>query len=179
MPIGLLCVIATLRVVREVRDPEPGPRPDFLGAILLALAIAVLTLGIVEGPRWGWIGVRTLSAVLAVVILLSAFVFRSARHPVPVIDLSLLRIRSFVLACIGTAMIGAGLAAVLLSLILFMTTQWNYSVLRAGLGITPGPMMAGTFAILGGRLASRIAPRFLTTFGALAFGGGAAWWVVA
>ena len=179
VPIGLICAIATLRVVNsEARDPEPGPRPDLLGAVLLALGIAVLTLGIVEGPRWGWIGLRTVGAVVVAALLLVAFVSRSARHPVPVVDLSLLRIRSFVIACIGTAMIGAGLAAVLLSLILFMTTKWNYSVLRAGLGITPGPMMAGTFSILGGRLASRFAPRLLTTIGALAFGAGGAWWVL-
>ena len=179
VPIGLICAVATLRVVRsEARDPEPGPRPDLLGAILLALGIAVLTLGIVEGPHWGWIDMRTVGAALAAILLLVAFVSRSARHPVPVVDLSLLRIRSFVIACFGTAMIGAGLAAVLLSLILFMTTKWNYSVLRAGLGITPGPMMAGTFSILGGRLASRFAPRLLTTIGALAFGTGGAWWVI-
>ncbi len=179
VPIGLICAIATIRVVHESRRSDPGPRPDLLGAILLALGIAVLTLGIVEGPRWGWIGVRTLGAALAAVLLLVAFVFRSAHHPAPVVDLSLLRIRTFVLACFGTAMIGAGLAAVLLSLILFMTTKWDYSVLRAGLGITPGPMMAGTFSILGGRLASRFAPRLLTTIGALAFGSGGAWWVAA
>ena len=178
VPIGLLCAIATVRIVRETRDPEPGPRPDLLGAILLALSVAVLTLGIVEGQRWGWIGMRTPGAALAAVLLLAAFIFRSARHPAPVVDLSLLRIRSFVLACVGTAMIGAGLAAVLLSLILFMTTRWDYSVLRAGLGITPGPMMAGTFSILGGRLAGRVAPRLLTTIGALAFGAGGAWWIV-
>jgi MFS family permease len=38
--------------------------------------------------------------------------------------------------------------------------------------------MAGTFSILGGRLASRFAPRLLTTIGALAFGAGGAWWVI-
>ncbi len=179
VPIGLMCAVATIRVVGgEVRDPEPGPRPDLLGAVFLALGIAVLTLGIVEGPRWGWIGIRTVGAALTAALLLVAFVSRSARHPAPVVDLSLLRIRSFVIACFGTAMIGAGLAAVLLSLILFMTTKWDYSALRAGLGITPGPMMAGTFSILGGRLASRFAPRLLTTIGALAFGAGGAWWVV-
>ncbi len=178
VPIGLVCAIATMRVVPESRPAESGPRPDLLGAILLALGIAVLTLGIVEGPRWGWIGTRTVGAALSAALLLVAFVSRSARHTAPVVDLSLLRIRAFVIACFGTAMIGAGLAAVLLSLILFMTTKWDYSVLRAGLGITPGPMMAGTFSILGGRLANRVAPRLLTTIGALAFGSGAAWWVI-
>jgi EmrB/QacA subfamily drug resistance transporter len=179
VPIGLLCAAATLRVVGgEARDREPGPRPDLLGAVLLALGIAVLTLGIVEGPQWGWVGIRTVGAAITATLLLVAFVTRSARHPAPVVDLSLLRIRSFVIACFGTAMIGAGLAAVLLSLILFMTIKWDYSVLRAGLGITPGPMMAGTFSILGGRLASRFAPRLLTTIGALAFGAGGAWWVI-
>jgi EmrB/QacA subfamily drug resistance transporter len=178
VPIGLLCALATLRIVRESRPVEPGPRPDLLGALLLALGVATLTLGIVEGSSWGWLSARTVGAALATAGLLWSFVARSNRHPAPVVDMSLLRVRSFVLACFGTAMIGAGLAANLLSLILFVTSVWHYSVLRAGLSITPGPMMAATFSILGGRLASRVAPRRLTTLGALAFGVGASWWVL-
>jgi EmrB/QacA subfamily drug resistance transporter len=178
VPIGLICAIATLRVVPEVRDPNPGPRPDLAGAGLLALGIAALTLGIVQGSSWGWLDLRTVGALLAVIVLLATFVSRSTHHPSPVVDLSLLRVRSFVLACIGTMMSGAGLAAMLLSNVLFLTTQWGFSIIKAGLSITPAPAMAGIFAILGGRLASRVEPRRLSTIGAVAFGTGAAWWVV-
>ena len=178
VPIGLICAIATLRFVPEVRDPNPGPRPDLAGAGLLALGIAALTLGIVQGASWGWLDLRTVGALLSVIVLLATFVSRSIHHPSPVVDLSLLRVRSFVLACIGTMMIGAGLAAMLLSNVLFLTTQWGDSIVKAGLSITPGPMMAGIFAILGGRLASRVEPRRLSTIGAVAFGTGATWWIV-
>lgn len=178
VPIGLVCAIATLRVVPEVRESDPGPRPDLAGAGVLALGIAALSLGIVQGASWGWLDLRTVGALVAVIALLAIFALRSTHHPSPVVDLSLLRVRSFDLASVGTAMIGAGLAAMLLSNVLFLTTQWGYSILKAGLSITPGPMMAGIFAILGGRLASRVEPRRLSTIGAISFGAGAAWWIV-
>jgi EmrB/QacA subfamily drug resistance transporter len=178
VPIGLLCALLTLRVVHSSGSArETGPRPDLLGALLLALGIAALSLDLVEGSGWSWLGSRTLGVALGALVLLVAFVSRSARHPVPVVDLSLLRVRTFVIACIGSGMIGAGLAAILLSLILLTSGIWHYSILRAGLAITPGPLMAGTFAILSGGAANRIAPR-LATLGALSFAAGAAWWVI-
>lgn len=178
VPVGLVCALATVWLVQGRHDAEPGPQPDWLGASMLALAIALLSFGIVEGPGWGWLSTRAVGIALAVALLLWAFAARSRRHPAPVVDFALVRNRSFVLACCGTAMIGAGLAAMLLSQILFVTTQWQYSVLGAGLSITPGPMMAGSFAILSGRLNGRVSPRLLTMIGAVAFGAGAAWWAL-
>jgi MFS family permease len=178
VPVGLVCAVGTILLVPGRHDAEPGPLPDWLGASVLALAIAALSLDIVEGAGWGWLSLRTMGLALAVALLLWAFVARSQRHPAPVVDLSLARVRSFVLACAGTALIGGGLAAVLLSQILFVTTQWHFSTLAAGLCITPGPMVAGSLAILGGRLNGRVSPRLLTTLGAVAFGLAAAWWVL-
>src|SRR3954454_1803405 len=54
VPVGLVALVAAQRTLHEQRDPNPGPRPDVLGAVLLATGIAALVLGIVKGPDWGW-----------------------------------------------------------------------------------------------------------------------------
>jgi len=77
-----------------VREPEDG-RPDLLGAAELALGIGVLTLGIVKGSDWGWTDARTLGSFAAALALTAAFVVRSSHHEAPVIELPLLRVRSF------------------------------------------------------------------------------------
>ncbi len=174
VPIGLVTAVLGARVLAEVREPDDG-RPDLLGAALLALGIGVLTLGIVEGPEWGWGDPRTLTAFLGAVALVAAFLRRSAHHHAPVIELPLLRVRSFALANLATLVFFAGFGAMLLSGVLLLTEVWGYSELRAGFALSPGPLMAAAFAIPAGRLGARIGQRPVATAGGLVFAAGFAW----
>ena len=70
------------------------------------------------------------------------FVFRSSRHRTPVVDLSLLRIRAFALSNGVTIVMASGFYAYTLCNVLFLTGVWRYSILKAGLALTPGPFVA-------------------------------------
>jgi MFS family permease len=174
LAIGLLTALLAVRVLDEVREPEDG-RPDLLGAAELALGIGVLTLGIVKGPEWGWDDLRTLGAFAGAVLLVAAFVRRSARHHAPVIELPLLRVRSFALANLAALVFFAGFGAMLLSGVLLLTEVWGYSALKAGFALSPGPLMAATFAIPSGRLGGRIGQRPVAVAGGLTFAAGFAY----
>ena len=50
----------------------------------------------------------------------------------------------------------------------FLTGVWHYSSLRAGLALTPGPLMAALAAPLGGRLSDRYGQRVVAVPGAFA-----------
>src|SRR4029077_21123569 len=97
VPSGIVTAIVAVRSLQEVREPDDG-RPDLLGAAELALGMALPTLGIVKGAEWGWADPRALASFAGAVALVTAFVFRSAHHRAPVIELPLLRVRSFALA---------------------------------------------------------------------------------
>jgi EmrB/QacA subfamily drug resistance transporter len=174
VPTGLIAAAIGWRVLDEVREPEDG-RPDLLGAAMLALGIALLTLGIVKGPDWGWGDGRDLAAFVAAAALIAGFVLRSARHRAPVIELPLLRVRSFALANLATLVFFAGFGAMLLSGVLLLTELWDYSALRAGFALSPGPLMAAAFAIPAGRLGGRIGQRPVATAGGLVFAASFAW----
>jgi MFS family permease len=96
----------------------------------------------------------------------TAFVWRSARHASPVLDLALFRSPSFSYAVTATFLFFAGFAALLLGGVLFLTEIWHYSALRAGLAFAPGPLMAAVFAAPGGWLTARLGP------GPVGFAGG-------
>ncbi len=177
VPIGLVTAVLGARLLSEVREPDDG-RPDLFGAALLALGIGVLTLGIVEGPEWGWGDPRTLAAFAAAVLLVAAFLRRSARHHAPVIELPLLRVRSFALANLATLVFFAGFGAMLLSGVLLLTELWGYSELQAGFALSPGPLMAAAFAVPAGRLGARIGQRPVATAGGLVFAASFAWILV-
>jgi EmrB/QacA subfamily drug resistance transporter len=172
VPIGLATAFVAWRVLDEVREPHVGPRPDGVGAIELALGIALLTGGIVKGPDFGWADPRTLGAFAASAALVAAFVFRSSRHAAPVIELPLFRVRSFTVANTASLVFFAGFGAMLLSSVLLLTEVWGYSELHAGVALMPGPAMAALFAAPAGRLGGKIGQRPVIAAGGLVFAAG-------
>src|SRR3954470_16052700 len=87
LPVGLIAAFAASRVLRESSDPEHARRPDALGAALLTAAVALLALGLVKAPDWGWANDRTIAALIGSGAALTAFVARSARHSAPIVEL--------------------------------------------------------------------------------------------
>ncbi|HEV7482940.1 MAG TPA: DHA2 family efflux MFS transporter permease subunit [Solirubrobacterales bacterium] len=174
VPIGVITAIVAFRALDEIREPDDG-RPDLLGAAELALGIALLTLGIVKGPEWGWADPRALGSFAGAAALIVAFVFRSAHHHAPVIELPLLRVRSFALANLAAAVFFAGFGAMLLGGVLLLTELWGFSALKAGLALSPGPLMAATFSVPAGRLGGRIGQRPVAVAGGLTFAAGFAY----
>ena len=169
--IGIPALIPARRLLREHRD-EHATIPDPVGAIVLAVAVGSLSLAIVEGPSWGWGSGRVIAAFAVAGLLVPIFVWRSAHHRAPVFELALFRVRSFAVANAGVFVFSAGFYALLLCNVLFLTGVWHYSVLRAGVALTPGPLMAAVSAPIGGRLSDRFGQRVVAVPGGLFFAGG-------
>src|SRR5262249_9530079 len=53
LPLGICAVVLGGRFLVESRAPGRRTLPDLRGALLLAIAVALLTLGIVQGGTWG------------------------------------------------------------------------------------------------------------------------------
>jgi MFS family permease len=66
----------------------------------------------------------------------------------------------------------------LLGGVLFLTSVWHYSVLKAGIAFAPGPFTAAVFALPAGRLGPRFGTHVLTAIGGAVFGLGGAWWAL-
>jgi EmrB/QacA subfamily drug resistance transporter len=171
VPIALVTAVLAVRVLDEAKAPDDG-RPDLLGALMLALGIGLLTLGIVQGPEWGWSDARVIGSFVAAVLLVAGFLHRSAHHHAPVIELPLLRVRSFAIANLASLVFFMGFGAMLLAGVLLLTEVWGWSELRAGFALSPGPLMAAIFAVPSGRLGGRIGQRPVATVGGLVFAGG-------
>jgi EmrB/QacA subfamily drug resistance transporter len=172
LAIGLPAMIPARRLLRERREEHPGALPDVVGIVLLVIGVGLLSLGIVKGQDWGWDSARVIGSLAGAALALAAFVARSARHPAPVVELGLLRVRSFAVANVGVFLFALGFYALLLGNILFLTGVWGWSVLKAGVAVTPGPLMAAIAAALGGRLADRYGQRVVALPGGLLFAAG-------
>ena len=126
---------------------------------MLVVAVGALALGIVKAPDWGWTSDRVLAAWSIAAAFAAVFVARSARHPAPVLEPAILRIRTFSTANAAFFLFSIGFYALLLGNILFLTEVWRYSLLEAGFAVTPGALMAAIAAAAGGRLVERFGSR--------------------
>jgi MFS family permease len=159
-------------LLRESRDPDATGLPDVLGGVLASSAVGCLALAIVQGDDWGYGDPRIVAALTAAAVLLPLFLLRCARHPDPVLDLSLLRQRYFATANGAGFLFALGFFAMLFVNIQYTTGVWHYSIIGAGLAATPGPLCAAMAAGPAGRLADRYGHRVVIVPGTVLFAAG-------
>ncbi len=94
-PIGLAIVVLGRRLLVENRGERAEVTIDLVAVPLGTLAIGLVTLGMVQGSQWGWTDGKTLACFAISVPLAAVVVHRSAHHPEPLLDLSLIRHRAF------------------------------------------------------------------------------------
>ena len=176
VPVGLAGLVFGSRVLRERRELG-GARPDLVGAAALIIAVGALVVAIVKGQEWGWSSPAILALFATTAVLLPAVWRRGERHPAPVLEPAMLRVRSFGLAVTGSIVFFCGFGAMLLAGVLFLTTVWHENVLIAGLMLFPGPAMATAFSVPSARLGARVGYRIPGVIGALLFGCGSIWWI--
>jgi EmrB/QacA subfamily drug resistance transporter len=170
VPVGLVAVLAGLALIRESKEPEAMHGVDLPGTAVLSISLFALTLALIRGQDVGWssafiVGLLATSAVSGVAFVV---VERIVRHPV--VDLHMLRDRTFAAASVIILLFGLGFFGTIFLVVQYLTVVEGYSVLRSALAITPfaaAIMVMGPFA---GRLTDRIGPRPLAMAGVLVFG---------
>jgi EmrB/QacA subfamily drug resistance transporter len=177
LPIGLLTIGLGLSALRESRDPSSRV-PSLVGVALIAGAGALLSLGAVQSDDWGWTSTGTVTALVAGFVLLGLFVVHQRLTPTPVLDLELFRLGNFRWANAAVGCFGVAFSAMFFGSVLFLTTVWQWSILKAGFGVAPGPLSVALLTPLVGRLSGRIGQRPLVFIGGAGFIAGAVWRVV-
>ena len=178
LPVGLVAGVLTAASVPESREEHRARFPDPVGILLLAGALALLSLGIVQSNDWHWGSARTIGALAGGLLVLAAFVVRSLRHPHPALDLGLFGAPSFRWANLATAAFTIGFTAMFFAQVLFLTQVWGYGIVRTGLAMMPGPVVVMVLAPLFGRLAGRVGQRSVLVPGGLVYAASGVWFLL-
>ncbi len=165
VPIGIVSVVASVLVMMPIRSDRPARRFDVMGSILLFAAIVSLMLFISEGQTWGWMNLRSLTAFILSVAMLSAFVWQELTSKSPVIELSLFRLPRFVLGNLT-----GFLSYVMIMFPGFLLPLYMHDVLRIptvhiGLLLTPQAISMILFSPVGGWLADRFGTNWPAAIG--------------
>ena len=175
VPVAIGAAIVGRFMLSESGERAGARLPDLGGLSLFAVALSALALAIVEGRDWGWSDPRIIGAFALAIALLPLFVWRSAMHPEPVVDLSLFSIRTFSVANLAALVFSVAFFGQVLSGILYLTSVWHYGILAAALAITPTPATAALMATPAGQLAVRYGFRTVAVPGALSYSAGVLW----
>jgi EmrB/QacA subfamily drug resistance transporter len=163
--IGVPTLWRALRLKIDTEKRSDALLPDPVGIVLLSTSLACVALAIVQGRTWGWTDQRILGATVAAVVLGTLFAWRSKGHPAPVLDMNLLRGRTYRLSLLVSMLVTAPMNANLVMQPRFLEDAWHYSKLHAGLAVSPLPVLAGLTAPVASRYANRYGHRSAILFG--------------
>jgi EmrB/QacA subfamily drug resistance transporter len=160
VPIGLVLLPLAYRLLPRGDQPRKRESLDPVGVALFAGAILLVLLPLVEGQgdqplreRPWWL-LAPAALLLVACLLWERWWARRGRETL--IDLPLLRVRSFVFGLSLGTFYFAGFTAIFLVLTLYLQIGLGYSALEAGATQTPFAIGSAIASILGGRWLPRV-----------------------
>ncbi|MEU6510053.1 MFS transporter [Streptomyces sp. NPDC046942] len=164
VPLALLCVPVALRHVPESADGGRHARFDVLGAVLGALALALLTYALIEARTGSLIVALTAVVGLAAAV---AFVQVERHRPDPMLPPDIFASRQFTAVNLVTLCVYAAFGGFFFLVALQLQVVAGYSPLAAGTALLPTTALMLLFSARSGALADRTGPRLPLTVGPL------------
>ena len=174
VPIALVAVVGSLRVVRESRAPSRTGY-DIPGAVAVTSGLFLLVYGFTMAGTDGWGAPLTLGLLAGAAAAVAAFVAIELRSPHPLLPMRVLLDRNRGGAFLASLLVGSALLGTFLFLTYFLQGTLGYSALKTGFAFLPfsGGIILG--AGVASTLLPRVGPRSLMGTGLLLAAGGLAW----
>jgi EmrB/QacA subfamily drug resistance transporter len=168
LPIGVLVIALSLRLLPTARIEAASRRLDVAGAITVTAALMLAVYAIVNGNENGWTSVQTLGLLGAAATLLGAFLLIESRVTSPLVPLGLFRLRNVATANVVGVLWAAAMFAWFFLSALYLQLVLGYSPLQVGLAFLPSNLIMGAFSVgLSARLVMRYGLRLPLATGLL------------
>jgi EmrB/QacA subfamily drug resistance transporter len=171
--IGAVPVLAStvLLALYVPESPVKFPtKPDYVGGLMLSLALGTLLVALSEGTNWGWTSVGVLSLLTASAILFTVWVYVERHVPEPMVDLRTFARREMAATNVTTLLMGFSMFSTFILLPNFvqmpigipaeLTDQITYgfgaSPVEVGLFFVPSSVAMMVAGPIAGALGTRI-----------------------
>jgi len=172
VPIGVVLLLGTMFYIPESTDPTSVKQMDFPGVAVLTAALFCLTFALIEGQSYGWTSGLILGLFAGAVAGLAAFVWIQFRQRQPLIELGMFRDRTFSVTNGVALILSMGMMGVFFLLPIFMQSILGYSVIKAGLVMTPLAAATIVAAPVSGMLSDRTGAKWPMFVGLVVTGTG-------
>ncbi|MBW9173455.1 MFS transporter [Clostridium estertheticum] len=167
VPIGCICIILTMKFIKESYDPTASKNIDFGGIITISTAMFCLTLALIKANEKGWTSSFILSLFAVSVIVLILFVIIELKVKEPLLPLSLFKSVQFTNGSISLFLLGLGMMSGTYLLSFFLIQVKGLNQLSAGLIISTMSLSSMLFSILAAILTKKLGSRLISALGIL------------
>ncbi|MCU1657960.1 MAG: major facilitator superfamily 1 [Pseudonocardiales bacterium] len=177
-PIGLALVAAGAKVIpRAARLPARLHHFDLPGALISTAGLMLLVFTLVEAPADGWARPHILVLLAASIALLLAFVAIEARHPTPLVRLSILRSPRLAHANVCGAVMAGSYFAFQFITTLYLQDSLGWSPIEMAAAFLPTGVLVGISSIWLEQILDRIDSMVLIMAGLTFFVAAYAWFL--
>lgn len=164
LPIGAVAFLIILAGLKESRGEK---RPiDYLGAFTVTAGISCLLLGLVQGGQeFPWDSWQIISLFAAAAVLLAAFIVIERRVAEPVLNFELFRDRTYSVMSLISFLMSVGMFGTVIFVPWFIQGVVGVNPDVAGNVMTPMMFTIVVFSIASGRIAVRLAYRWILVAG--------------
>ena len=173
VPIGIAALVATFLIIPDLR-PGRSHGWDVVGIVLATASLFAITFGLIEGERYSWGQIESLSITIPEVIgagavLLILFTIWERYQREPLVPLNLFRERNFAVANWLAAAVSFGMLSTFLPLTIYLQSARGFSALTAGLTLAPMSLTSMVTAPFAGRMVDRIGGKYILMTGIFLF----------
>ena len=165
LPFLLIAYVATVRFVPESRDEQATGRFDWLGSLVVAVAVAGLAFGTIRGQQHGWSEPIAVVSLAVGAVAAVAFPFLMTRRSDPLVPPRLFRSRNFTVTNLSTFVIYGALYVAFTFIGIFLIGTLGYNEQAAGIALVPSSLFLVLFSSRFGKLAARFGPRLFMSLG--------------
>lgn len=175
VPLGLAGLIFTqLYMPNQAVQRPKHKKLNLLGMMLFSLALVLFTIGISQGPYWGWMDEKTWIAFAASLIIWMVFWFTEKKSSAPLIRKELFKIPHFLTANAVAACMYFTLTAWTLVFGLYLERVAGMNPQQAGMSLLPFGLATLILSTQASRLSAHFGIRRIIVWdcilGAVAFG---------
>jgi EmrB/QacA subfamily drug resistance transporter len=174
VPVGLLVLASTFRLLQESRADLGHRRFDAAGAISITGSLMVLVYALTRASQHGWGTGSTVSLLAASAVLMAAFLVIESRSKAPLLPLRIFRLRTLSGSNIASLLFGAAIFSQFFLLTLYMQQVLHYSPLKTGLAYLAFALTVILVSPVSQGIATRFGIRTVLAFGLLLAAGGLA-----
>ena len=183
IPVGLIALLFAIFVIRESKDREKTHNFDILGILLSASSLFLLTYGLIEGSKYGWlyekqqfslgsqhIALGNFGAIPVIfvmsAILMALFIWHESRvKKDPLMDIALFKNKNFSVGNMSGSILNFAMMGSFFLLPLFLQAILGYSAIHTGQVLIPLALAIMVVAPLAGKFSDKYGAKYIVVAG--------------